>query len=229
MLKTLLFILLLLPMSLFASHKACPVKPSYDIAITEENVHIFNPQDDLIIMPKGMVVLNGNSIPLDTQLQKQTEQFQKELRKQLPQLEQQASNLLGEVKVTFDQAIKTKLGDDSELHNQLNKLYKRLVKLLHRSISTEQGETHFYYKNFNNIRQEGQDIGERIFYDVVGNSLLQFDLFKNYGAIKQISKNEWKSQKPKLKTFDAHLCSVITDIDRQYQQILTELNAAIDK
>ncbi|OCG07700.1 hypothetical protein A9G13_05660 [Gilliamella sp. wkB178] len=223
MLKKMLFISLLIPMSLLAAHKECKVKPSYDIVINKENVHIFNKTTDLIINPKGNVVLNNKSIPLDPQLIKETKQFQQDLRQQLPQLEQQAYILLGEVKQTFDQAIKNKLGDDNELHGQLNKLYKRLVKLLHRSIITDNGETRFYYQNYNNIRQEGEDIGQHIFYNVIGSSILQFDLLKNYGAIKQISKNEWKTQKPKLKAFDAHICAVITSIDGQYQQILTEL------
>lgn len=229
MLRKLFLTLLLLPIPLLASQKECLVKPSYDIVISKESVHIFNKKNDLTIMPKGTVVLNNKLVPLDSQLQKNTIEFQQNIRQQLPQLEQQAYTLLGEVNMTFDQAIKNQLGDDSELHSQLNKLYKRLVKLLHRSIITENGETRFFYKNYNNIKKEGEDIGQRIFYNVVGSSILQFDLFKNYGAIKQISKNEWKSQKPKLKKFDAHLCSVITNIDLQYQQILTKLHASIDK
>lgn len=229
MLKKLFVILLLLPMSLFASQKKCEVKPSYDIVISKQNVHIFNKQDNLIILPKGIVMLNGKSVPLAPTLQKKTEQLQQNLRQQLPLLEHRAYTLLGEVKVTFEQAIKTKLGDDSDLYNQLNKLYKRLVNLLHRSIITDNDETRFYYNNFNKIKQEGEDIGQRVFYNIVGNSILQLNLFKNYGAIKQISKNEWKSQKPKLKKFDAHICSVITDIDLQYQQILTQLHETVDK
>lgn len=229
MLKKLFITLLLLPMTLLASQKECLVKPSYDIVISEESVHIFNKKNDLTIMPKGTVMLNNKFVSLDPKLQKNIIQFQQDLRQQLPQLEQQAYTLLDEVKVTFEQAIKKQLGDDNELHSQLNKLYKRLIKLLHRSIVTENGETQFYYKNYNNIKQEGEDIGKRIFYNIVGNSILQFDLFKNYGAIKEISKNEWKAQKPKLKKFDSHLCLVITNIDQQYQQILTKLHESIDK
>lgn len=229
MLKKLFIILLLLPMTLLANQKECLVKPSYDIVISNESVHIFNKKNDLTIMPKGTVMLNNKFVSLDPKLQKNIIQFQQDLRQQLPQLEQQAYILLDEVKVTFEQAIKKQLGDDNELHSQLNKLYKRLIKLLHRSIVTENGETQFYYKNYNNIKQEGEDIGKHIFYNIVGNSILQFDLFKNYGAIKEISKNEWKAQKPKLKKFDTHLCLVITNIDQQYQQILTKLHESIDK
>lgn len=229
MLKKLFITLLLLPMTLLASQKECLVKPSYDIVISNESVHIFNKKNDLTIMPKGTVMLNNKFVSLEPKLQKNIVQFQQDLRQQLPQLELQAYTLLDEVKVTFEQAIKKQLGDDNELHSQLNKLYKRLIKLLHRSIVTENGETQFYYKNYNNIKQEGEDIGKRIFYNIVGNSILQFDLFKNYGAIKEISKNEWKAQKPKLKKFDSHLCLVITNIDEQYQQILTKLHESIDK
>lgn len=216
-------------MTLLAVQKECKVKPSYNIVINKENVYVFNKKIDLIISSNGAVIFNKKSMFPTPQVIKETKQFQQDIRQQLPLLEQQAYTLLGEVKQTFEQAIKTKLGDDSELHGQLNKLYKRLIKLLHRSIITDNGETRFFYNNFNNIKKEGADIGQHIFYNVVGSSILQFDIFKNYGAIKQISKKEWKTQKPKLKAFDAHACDVINDIDQQYQQIITELNKTIDK
>lgn len=224
MLKKILLIVLLLPMSVYAAKKECAVKPSYDISISKESVHIYNKKDDLIILPNGNVILNQKSITPNRALQKKLIQFQKDFRIQLPKLEQQSLDLLLEIKTSFDQAIVNQLSDDSELKSELNKLYKRLVKLLHTAIITEQGNTQFHYENFNNLKKEGQDIGERIFYNVVGGSILHFNFFKNMGAIKEISKNEWKAQKPKLKTFEANICSVITNFDQNYKQILTELN-----
>ncbi|NUF48565.1 DUF2884 family protein [Gilliamella sp. ESL0250] len=229
MLKKLLLTALLLPITVFAAKKECGVKPSYDITISKESVHIFNKKNDFTIMPNGIVVLNKQSVTLNPPLQKKLVQFQQDLRQQLPQLEQQSLSLLLDVKMTFEQAIKNQLGDDNELKSELNKLYKRLVKLLHASIITENGNTRFSYQNFNNLKKDGEDIGQHIFYNIVGGSILHFEFFKNLGAIKQISKNEWKAQKPKLKAFDAHICSVITDIDAQYKEILTQLNQSIHK
>ena len=230
MLKKILFLFsLTLSITAFAAKKECPVKPSYDIVINKNNIHIVNQSNDLSIMSDGQVVLNAKTVSVNKSLRKKINEFQKSLRLQLPQLEQQSLNLLLEVKIAFDQAITRKLSDDRELHSELNKLYKRLVKLLHRSIITENDTTPFYYQNFNKIKKDGQDIGERIFYNVVGGSIVEFNFFKNLGAIKDISKNEWKTQKPKLKAFDAHICSVITDVDQQYQQILTELHQSTDK
>ncbi|MWP48907.1 MULTISPECIES: DUF2884 family protein [unclassified Gilliamella] len=229
MLKRLLLITLLLPITAFAAKKECGVKPSYDITINKESVHIFNKKDDLTIMPNGNVVLNNRSILPNPSLQKKLVYFQQDLRQQLPQLEQQSLNLLLEVKMTFEQAIKKHLSYDSELKSELNKLYKRLVKLLHGSISTENGNTRFSYQNFNNLKKDGEDIGQHIFYNVAGGSILHLNFFKNLEAIKTISKNEWKAQKPKLKAFDAHICSVITGIDTQYEQILMQLNQSIHK
>ncbi|OCG44221.1 hypothetical protein A9G35_08245 [Gilliamella sp. Choc5-1] len=228
MLKRLLLITLLLPITAFAAKKECGVKPSYDITINKESVHIFNKKDDLTIMPNGNVVLNNRSILPNPSLQKKLVYFQQDLRQQLPLLEQQSLNLLLEVKMTFEQAIKNHISNDSELKSELNKLYKRLVKLLHASIITENGNTQFSYQHFNNIKKEGEDIGQHILYNVVGGSILHFEFFKNLGAVKQIAKNEWKAQKSKLKAFEAHVCSVITDIDVQYKQILTQLNQSIN-
>lgn len=229
MLKKLLLMVIIFPATLFAAQKECPVKPSYNIAITKENVHIFNKKNDLMIKSNGEVVFNEKIVLLQPPLEKQTQKLQTDLRQQLPKLEQEALSILAEIKITFECAIKNKLGNDNELYGELNKLYKRLVKLLHKSIISESGNTQFYYQNFNNLKKDGEEIGKHIFYNVVGGSIINFDFFKNYGAIKQISKNEWKAQKPKLKAFDAHICSVITDIDGQYQQILTQLNQSTYK
>ncbi|MCX8641171.1 MULTISPECIES: DUF2884 family protein [unclassified Gilliamella] len=223
MLKKLLLILLIFPVIAVAKQKQCAVKPSYDITITEKNVRIFNKNSDLTILSNGNVELNQSPVLLNAQQQKQTLMFQKNIRQQLPQLEQQALTMLSSVKFSFENAIKNKLGNDSKLQSELNKLYKRLVKLLHQSIITENGRTEFHYQNFNNLKKDGEEIGQRIFYNVVGGSLVNFNFFQNYATINEISKNEWKAQKPKLKAFDAHICSVITDINNQYQQILSEL------
>lgn len=230
MLKKIIVIFsLTLSITVFAAQKECAVKPNYDIVINKDNIQIVNKSNDLSIKNDGKVILNKKTISASPQLRKKLNEFQKSLKSQLPQLEQQSLDLLLEVKIAFDLAITRKLSDDRELHGELNKLYKRLVKLLHRSIITENGTTKFYYQNFNKLKKDGQDIGERFFYNVVGGSILEFNFFKNFGAIKDISKNEWKAQKPKLKAFDAHICSVITDIDKQYQQILTELSQSTDK
>jgi hypothetical protein len=229
MLKYLLLIVLLFPSLAFAAKKECGIKPSYNITISKESVHIFNNKNDLTIALNGNTVLNEKSATLTPALQKDLIQFQKYLRQQLPLLEQQSVNMLTEIKDAFDEAIKNKLGDDSELKDELNKLHKRLVKLLHSSIMTEGDNTRFSYQNFNTLKKDGEKIGRRIFYNVVGSSILGFNFFKNFGAVKDISKNEWKAQKPKLKVFDAHICNVITDVDKQYQQILTELHQLPDK
>ncbi|MFQ1008063.1 hypothetical protein B6D12_10825 [Gilliamella apicola] len=229
MLKKLLLMVIIFPATLFAAQKECPVKPSYNIAITKENVHIFNKKNDLMIKSNGEVVFNEKIVLLQPPLEKQTQKLQTDLRQQLPKLEQEALSILAEIKITFESAIKNKLGNDNELYGELNKLYKRLVKLLHKSIISESGNTQFYYQNFNNLKKDGEEIGKHIFYNIVGGSIINFDFLKNYGAIKQISKNEWKAQKPKLKAFDAHICSVITNIDGQYQEILTQLNQSTYK
>lgn len=229
MLKKLLFLLLFNSFTVFAANQECAVKPSYDIVISKQNVHIFNDKNDLLISPTGKIIFNNQSVSPSPQLKQNALKFQRALRQQLPELEQQALNLLDEVNTTFKKAIITKLDDDSGLHEQLKKLYKRLVNLLHQSIITENNETHFYFKNFNNLKKDGEQIGQRIFYNIVGNSILHFRLFKNYGGIKQISKNEWKTQKPKLKAFDSKICSVITNVDTQYKQILSQLSQANDK
>ena len=92
MLKKMIFILsLTLSITSFAAQKECPVKPSYDIVINNDNIHIYNKSNDLSIMNDGQVILNKKIISRNPSLRKKLDQFQKGLRSQLPQLEQQSS------------------------------------------------------------------------------------------------------------------------------------------
>lgn len=225
MVKKILFMLLFFPIILFASPKECAVKPSYNIIITEASVRLFNTKTNITISPQGKINLDGTQQVTDTQLQKTAALFQHDLRKQLPAFKQQAYSVLDNLKTVFDQAINAKLANDIELHKQLDKLYKRLANLLENTIVTEQGQTRFYYKKFNNIRAEGESITKGIFYNIIGNSILTFNLYKNYQGIKKIAKDEWKGQKPMLKQFDRDVCTLITTIDNNYQQIVSDVKS----
>ncbi len=225
MLKKYLMLLVFLPGISWSAQKQCPIKPMYDIVITNEQVRFINDKHDLMISPQGKINLDGTQQVTDTQLQKTAALFQHNLRKQLPAFKQQAYSVLDNLKTVFDQAINAKLANDIELHKQLDKLYKRLANLLENTIVTEQGQTRFYYKKFNNIRAEGESITKGIFYNIIGNSILTFNLYKNYQGIKKIAKDEWKGQKPMLKQFDRDVCTLITTIDNNYQQIVSDVKS----
>ena len=93
MLKKILFLFsLTLSITAFAAKKECPVKPGYDIVINKNNIHIVNQSNDLSIMSDGQVVLNAKTVSVNKSLRKKINEFQKSLRLQLPQLEQQSEN-----------------------------------------------------------------------------------------------------------------------------------------
>ncbi|GAA5105738.1 hypothetical protein GCM10023211_04800 [Orbus sasakiae] len=215
---------LLLASPAMAKTVECLVKPSYDIVVSQSSVQLANPQTNVIIMPNGAVMLNGQSVKTKPAIQKEAKQFQAYLREQLPLFENRAYWQLNDVRVAFETAIREKLGNKSELLKHLNNLHAQLTDLLHKSIQTKDGVTYFYYQPFNNIKKDGEDIGEKVFYKILGDSITSFNLFKNYSAIKKIAKQEWKEQKVILKSFDEHVCELISDIDNQYNHLMIGLN-----
>lgn len=225
MLKRILFFLLLsisitLANNALAKAKECLVKPRYDIVINKQYVQVVNDVDDLNIKLDGSVILNGEQSNIKPLIQKEAKNFQAFLRKELPIYESRANAQLDEANLAFEKAIREKLGNNSELLKNLANLHDQLVALLHKSIISKDGVTYFYYKPFNNLKKDGEAISEKIFYKILGNSILNFNLFKNYSAIKKIAKEEWKSEKTVLQEFDDYVCDLMAQIDDQYNHLL---------
>ncbi|WP_392553329.1 hypothetical protein RHO14_05570 [Orbus wheelerorum] len=222
--KGLLFTVLLLNLiivgSVSAKSKECLVKPSYDIVIDNNFVQITNSLNSLIIQPNGTMMLNNNKIDTKPAILIEAKQFQTYLRQQLPTFEMQAHSELIGVRTVFEKAIRDRLGNDSELLNNLNSLYVQLVGLLSKAITTKGNVTYFYYQPFNNLKKDGEVIGKKVFYKIIGDSIFSFNVFKNYSAIKKIAKQEWKEQKTILKEFDDDVCVLITNIDDKYNHLM---------
>ncbi|WP_392563820.1 hypothetical protein RHO13_11325 [Orbus wheelerorum] len=222
--KGLLFTVLLLNLiivgSVSAKSKECLVKPSYDIVIDNNFVQITNSLNSLIIQPNGTMMLNNNKIDTKPAILIEAKQFQTYLRQQLPTFEMQAHSELIGVRTVFEKAIRDRLGNDSELLNNLNSLYVQLVGLLSKAITTKGNVTYFYYQPFNNLKKDGEAIGKKVFYKIIGDSIFSFNVFKNYSAIKKIAKQEWKEQKTILKEFDDDVCVLITNIDDKYNHLM---------
>jgi len=205
---------------IFAKTKECLVKPSYDIIIHNDLVMINNPKNSLTIKLDGAMTLNNFVVSTKPTIQQEAKQFQTYLRQQLPTFEKQAHNELDNVRATFEKAIRDRLGNDSKLLKSLNNLYTQLIDLLSHAIITKNNITYFYYQPFNNLKKDGEAIGKKVFYKIIGDSILSFNVFKNYSAIKKIAKQEWKEQKTILKSFDDDICVLITDIDDRYNHLM---------
>lgn len=218
-----LMVTLIFSNTVIAKTKECIVKPSYNIVINSDYVKVVNDRSNLIIKPSGIVNINGHDVKIKSAIQKEAKEYQAYLREQLPLFENEAYKQLNDVRLAFEIAIRDKLGNQSELLSNLNKLHIKLVELLHKSIVTTDGVTYFYYQPFNHIKKDGEEIGKTIFYKIVGDSILSFNVFKNYSAIKKIAKDEWKQQKTELKQFDEHVCELITKIDDRYNHLMIGL------
>lgn len=208
--------------TVFAKAKECLVKPSYDILINKEYVQLTN-DNILTIRPDGSVILNGESLTSKPLIKKEAKEFQAYLRKELPLYESRANAQLDDVNACFEKAIREQLGNKSGLLKNLASLHSQLATLLHKSIITQDDVTYFYYQPFNNLKKDGEAISEKVFYSVLGSSLLNLSIFKNYSAIKKIAKNEWKSEKVALVEFDDYVCNFMGDIDNQYNHLMIGL------
>ncbi|RKS87807.1 hypothetical protein DES39_1051 [Orbus hercynius] len=206
--------------TVLAKTKECLVKPSYDIVIEQGFVEIVNQQNDVLITPSGAVTRNNITLPLTPAVQQDAKQFQAFLRTNMADYELRSVAELNQVNAVFAQAIRDKLGNKSELLSNLRSLYNQLLALLHQAIITKDGVTYFYYQPFNNLKTDGEAISKKVFYKILGNSILHFDVFKNYSGIKKIAKEEWKTQKVSLQQFDESICALMTDIDNQYNHLM---------
>lgn len=228
MLKKLLLLnlsILLMSMtnSIHAKSKECPIKPAFDIVVSDNSAHLVNDMQNIIIDANGMINMNGSPLKVGNNVQQQAKNLHAFLRQQLPNFAYQSQQHLDNVRNAFKTAIREKLGNKSELAENLDGLYFEVKQLLQNTIITRDGVTYFYYQPFNTLKKDGEAIGKKRFYKIVGNSVLHFDVFKNFSTVKTIAKNEWKEQKVKLKQFDAQICELITQIDHKYNQLILEL------
>ena len=228
MLKQLLLLnlsILLMSMtnSIHAKTKECPIKPAFDIVVSDNSAHLVNDMKNIIIDANGMINMNGSPLKVGNNVQQQAKNLHAFLRQQLPDFAYQSQQNLDNVRSAFKTAIREQLGNKSELAENLDGLYFEVKQLLQNTIITRDGVTYFYYQPFNTLKKDGEAIGKKRFYKIVGNSVLHFDVFKNFSTVKTIAKNEWKEQKVKLKQFDAQICELITQIDHQYNQLILQL------
>ena len=228
MLKQLLLLnlsILLMSMtnSIHAQTKECPIKPAFDIVVSDNSAHLVNNMKNIIIDANGMINMNGSPLKVGNNVQQQAKNLHAFLRQQLPDFAYQSQQNLDNVRSAFKTAIREQLGNKSELAENLDGLYFEVKQLLQNTIITRDGVTYFYYQPFNTLKKDGEAIGKKRFYKIVGNSVLHFDVFKNFSTVKTIAKNEWKEQKVKLKQFDAQICELITQIDHQYNQLILQL------
>lgn len=222
---SLLIIVLILPFQIaLAKNNECERKPTYDIIVKDDLAQFINDNHNLKITSSGLITLDDVPIQATSKVKKQAQVLHAFLYQQLPRFENQSHQRLNDTRAAFEIAIRDKLGNKSELLKNLNSLNDELNKLLKKAINTREGVTYFYHQPFNNLKQDGEARGKNIFYKVIGNSILHFDVFKNYSAIKKIAKNEWKIQKVKLKEFDHQVCELIIQIDQQYNQLILELS-----
>ncbi len=202
----------------------CPVNPSYDITVTPQTVLITQQDKNIIIYPNGQIWVNGNHLAkLSSKDQVMAQKYQSYLRTRLPQLEKEANGHLIDLKNHFDSVIANRLESNTYLSNELNALFDKLIILFHKSISTKNNTTKFNHNEYNLLRSNGEKIVKDTFFSLIGSSIKNMDLFKNYRNLKAIANQEWRKKKQKLKDFDQTLCQDFTFIEERNNEFFTQV------
>ncbi|XKM12967.1 hypothetical protein RCS94_08015 [Orbaceae bacterium ac157xtp] len=209
--------------SAYAKTDECLLQPQYDIVINSQKVDIIT-KNTLSIDTNGQITFNGLPVQTSAKRQIEAKELQNYLRQQLPAFELKSHNELNNIKDVFAVAIRDKLGNKSDLIDHLNTLYNTLNVLLNNTIHTEDGTTYFNHQAYSDLKPEGEKMGKKVFYSIIGESIIKLNIFKNYSGIKKIAKQEWKQQKPRLKEFDSQVCQLLTSIDDKYNHLMVGLS-----
>ncbi|WP_392566987.1 DUF2884 family protein [Utexia brackfieldae] len=202
----------------------CPVASNFDIIIDTQSVRLIEQNSELKIFPNGKMALNQRNVTSDRVIQQKAAAFQTYLRKELPAFLLLSDQQLANIYQVFISAIDKRLGNDSRLIQYIDRLNTRLKAILDAAIYHQDEQLIFNHQKFNAIKHDGEDIAKRIFTTATLDSLIHFNIFKNYSAIKTIAGEEWKAQKPALKIFNQQVCDLMADINTQYNLLRAEID-----
>lgn len=197
----------------------CPVRPNYDIIITDTSVEFIENDHTMDLFNDGKLQIDDKYYVIDNINKQKVITLSTYIRTQLPAFKLLSHQQLSNVHNNFTLAIKNRLGNNAHLLKYLDQLYAELSVMLEEVIYTDNNRLFFKHKIFNSLKEKGRTNAVRIFKSALADSFFHFKLFKDYSAIKKISADEWKKQKPELKAFNLQVCKMVEDIDKQYRQL----------
>jgi hypothetical protein len=201
------------------NQQTCSVQPSYDIIVMDSSIEFTVHDHIMTLMNNGKIKMDDQYYLIDNDNKQKVMTFLTYLRTELPAFKQLSHQQLNSVHNNFAVAIEKQLGNDAHLLTSLNQLYTELNLMLEDVIHSDNNQLIFKHTAFNSLKEKGRSSAVRIFKSALADSFFHFKVFKDYSAIKKISANEWKKQKPELKAFNLQVCKMIEEIDKQYKQL----------
>lgn len=147
---------------LFALEKiGCPVMPSKNISINPNGVTLTQNTDAWVISRDGTVTFNGKFVKLTESEQNKADEFQKTVRKDLPDLLNTAHGLINTNLEKLDTTIIDTLGKNSQLREKIRELKPIIFEELDLVINENNNEVNLSVSNLSNINDRVEALSKK--------------------------------------------------------------------
>ncbi|TCV96902.1 YggN family protein [Biostraticola tofi] len=216
----------------------CQVKPQDDIFISAQNVRVVGASGDVTIRPDGAVVRNGQTLSLSAAQQRQAQDYQAALRRDLPWIDEGASQRLEQGRLSLDRVIVKQLGSDSNVRNRLTTLNQQLKQQMNRILEHRSEGLAFHHQAISQVEQDGRRIVQQSMGGVVQDSLNEMGvkqsvnlsgnnplqaMMGNLGTLQQAIQTEWNNQEQDFEQFGHQVCQKVTQLETQRSTLLQSL------
>lgn len=230
--KALTVALLLAAVQAHAAYE-CAVKPQDDVVITPQSVQVVGASGNLVISPKGDLQYNGKSVQVDNATRQKALDYQAALRRDLPWVDQGATQRLEKGRVALDKVIVEKLGADSNVRNRLTTLDEQLKQQMNRIIEHRSDGLTFHHQAIDQVRADGERLVQSSLGGVVQDSLNEMGtkqagqgsnplqaIMGNLGGLQQAIQAEWSNQEQDFQNFGREVCNRVTTLENQRKAVL---------
>lgn len=214
----------------------CSVKPQDDVVIKPQTVQVVGANGNLVISPEGNVQFNNKQIDVDAATRQKAIDYQSALRRDLPWIDQGATQRLEKGRVALDKVIVEKLGSDSHARTRLTTLSSQLKQQMNRIIEHRSDGLTFHHQAIDQVRQDGERLAQNALGGLVQDSLNEMGkqqagasdnplqaIMGNLGGLQQTVKEEWSKQEQDFQNFGHEVCNRVTSLEAQRKGVMASV------
>ncbi|WNN43649.1 MULTISPECIES: YggN family protein [Winslowiella] len=233
MIRKALVVALLLAAGQAQAAYECSVKPQDDVVIKPQSVQVVGANGNLVISPDGNVQFNGKQVDVDAATRQKAIDYQNALRRDLPWIDQGATQRLEKGRVALDKVIVDKLGSDSNVRSRLTSLDSQLKQQMNRIIEHRSDGLTFHHQAIDQVRQDGERLVQNAMGGVVQDSLNEMGkkpsagsdnplqaIMGNLGGLQQAIQAEWRNQEQDFQNFGHEVCNRVITLETQRKGVL---------
>ncbi len=237
--KTLAAMLMLAAVQAQAAYE-CSVKPQDDVVVDPQSVQVVGSNGNLEISPTGNVKFNGSAVEVDNATRQKAIDYQAALRRDLPWIDQGATQRLEKGRVALDRVIVEKLGEQSNVRNRLSTLNTQLKQQMNRIIEHRSDGLTFHHQAIDQVRQDGEQLVQSSLGGVLQDSLNEMGskqsggggngnplqaIMGNLGGLQQAIQAEWSNQEQDFQNFGHEVCNRVTTLEAQRKALVAGIRS----